>query len=266
VLTENDVIIRVNPALTADELFAFYERNNICEVGFGKETAAKVLRHPHLVVAAYEGGELVGLARVTFDGLSAHVMEFSLDLRRQGGDPRYANGSLIEADNSGIGRRLGERLLNELEAMGASFISCHIVPKCEEPFYQSLGFRENEGHLVYYIIEDLKEIERIYILRSEDLSVWGSYTPILYKIKVVWDNPSSRWSPMSWVNNFIIESTLYHEIGHHVHRHTFGQDPDQEREADKYSDKIMANSNHLPFRIRRFLNWRSNNTFNATPR
>src|SRR5215475_1541248 len=151
VLSENDVIIRVNPTLTADELFAFYERNNICEVGFGKEKAARVLQHPHLIVAAYEGGELVGLARAMFDGLSAHVMEFSLDLRRQGGDPSYANGSLIESDNNGVGRRLGERLLNELEAMGASFITCYIVANCEEQFYQSLGFRENEGHLVYCI-------------------------------------------------------------------------------------------------------------------
>ncbi|HEV2669031.1 MAG TPA: hypothetical protein VG324_29215 [Blastocatellia bacterium] len=90
-LTENDVIIHVNPALTADDLFAFYERNNICEVGFGKETAARVLRHPHLIVAAYADGELVGLARATFDGLSAHVMEISLDLRLQGGDQRYVN-------------------------------------------------------------------------------------------------------------------------------------------------------------------------------
>ena len=44
---------------------------------------------------------------------------------------------------------MGERLLNELEAMGASFITCYIVADCEERFYQSLGLRENEGHLVY---------------------------------------------------------------------------------------------------------------------
>src|SRR5262245_25229875 len=30
-----DVAIQVNHALTADELFTFYQRNNICEVGFG---------------------------------------------------------------------------------------------------------------------------------------------------------------------------------------------------------------------------------------
>jgi len=143
------VVIQVNPVIAPNDLFAFYKRNNICEAGFGEETAAKILRHPHLIVAAYACGELVGLARAAFDGLSAHVMEFSLDLRLQGGDLKYANGSLIEADNGGVGRRLGERLLNELEAMGASFITCCIVADCEEWFYQSLGLHENEGHLVY---------------------------------------------------------------------------------------------------------------------
>ena len=28
--------IRVNPTITADALFDFYERNNICDVGFGE--------------------------------------------------------------------------------------------------------------------------------------------------------------------------------------------------------------------------------------
>jgi hypothetical protein len=67
----------------------------------------------------------------------------------------------------------------------------------------------------------------------------------------VWDNPYSKLNPLSWLNSFIIESTLYHEIGHHVHRHTFGQDPDQEKEANDYSDKIMLNSSHMFSRIMR---------------
>jgi hypothetical protein len=46
-------------------------------------------------------------------------------------------------------------------------------------------------------IEDLKEIDRIYIVRSKDSTPLGAYMPILYVINLVWDNPSSRWSPMS---------------------------------------------------------------------
>ena len=145
------VDIRVNPTITADELFDFYERNDICEVGFGKDTAARILEHPHLIVAAYTGTELIGLARATFDGLSAHIMEFSLDIRYQGDNLKYNNGSLIEADDSGVGNLLGEHLRLELEKMGATFITGYIVANCEESFYRSIGFKENEGHLVYYI-------------------------------------------------------------------------------------------------------------------
>jgi hypothetical protein len=102
--------------------------------------------------------------------------------------------------------------------------------------------------------KDLEAIERIYIIRKEDVAALGSYAPILYCINLAWDNPSARWSPISWVNNFQIESTLYHEIGHHVHRHTFGQDPEQEEAADKYAGRIMAQrSDHLLFKVARLL-------------
>lgn len=148
---QQPINIQVNPTITADALFDFYERNNICEAGFGKEVAARILEHPHLIVAAYLETELIGLARATFDGLSAHIMEFSVDIRYQGDDLKYNNGSLIESDNSRLGVLLGECLCLELEKMGANFITGYIVENCEESFYRSLGFRENEGHLVYYI-------------------------------------------------------------------------------------------------------------------
>jgi len=144
--------IQVNPQLTADQLFDFYRRNDICEVGFGKEVAARILHHPHLIVAAFEGDELIGLARATFDGLSAHVMELSLDLEWQG-QTKHGNGSLVETDPRGPGRLLGERLLAELRDHGCTFVSSSIVNDCEEPFYESLGFRENVGHRVFYIDE-----------------------------------------------------------------------------------------------------------------
>ena len=101
---------------------------------------------------------------------------------------------------------------------------------------------------------DLDQLERIYVLPKSDLEALGSYKPVLFCINLAWDNPSPRWSPMSWMNNFIIESTLYHEIGHHVHRHTFGQDPEQEADAENYADRIMAySSSHFLFRVARVL-------------
>jgi hypothetical protein len=42
------------------------------------------------------------------------------------------------------------------------------------------------------------------------------------------------------VKNLLIEFTLCHEIGHHVHRHRFGRDPEQEEDADSYAARIIA--------------------------
>jgi hypothetical protein len=101
---------------------------------------------------------------------------------------------------------------------------------------------------------DLDEIERIFIIRRGDLEYLGNYTPVLYQINLIWDNPCSRWNPMSNVNNFIIQRTLYHEIGHHVCRHKFGQIPEQEKEAERYADRLMLlNSDNLLFRIARIV-------------
>jgi hypothetical protein len=101
--------------------------------------------------------------------------------------------------------------------------------------------------------EDLAEIERIYIVRRGDVDALGTYTPFLCNINLVWDNPYSRFDPVSFFDLFNIESILYHEIGHHINRHTFGQDEDQEKEADDYSDYLMRRSSHLIFRILRAL-------------
>lgn len=138
----------VAPELTAGQLFDFYERNNICEVGHGKETAVRILHHPHVIVGAFAGSQLVGLARATFDGLSAAIMEFSLDLRWQGGG---TNGSLLEGDPFGLGARLGRALLAELDRLGSTFVTAYIVAGTEERFYESLGFTANVGHHVYCI-------------------------------------------------------------------------------------------------------------------
>jgi len=157
-LPEARIVVR--PELSADELFGFYKRNNICEVGFGKEVAARILDHPHIIVAAFADQELVGLARATFDGLSAAIMEFSLDVRYQGRGAD-TNGSLMEGDPFAVGARLGSALLGELERLGSTFVSSDIFGRAEKLFYTSIGFTENEGHLVYIIDQ------RPYVQRNE---------------------------------------------------------------------------------------------------
>ncbi len=150
--TLDEIRIAVNPAVSADRLFSFYEKNDISEKGFGKETAARVLDHSSPIVGAFDGDRLVGIARAMFDGLSACTVEFCLDLEYQG-DTVYENGSLIEGDRIGLGKKIGEALVGELRRMGAYFISASALEGVEEPFYRSLGMRLNRGSLDYVIDE-----------------------------------------------------------------------------------------------------------------
>ena len=132
--------IAVNPDITEEQLFSFYQRNHICEEGYGKKLACKPLYNSSLIVGAFEGDKLVGIARAMFDGLSAVIMEFCVELEYQGGNPEYNNGSLIGKDEFGLGKRIGEALLEKLFEMGADFISCDVVKDYEERFYESIGF------------------------------------------------------------------------------------------------------------------------------
>jgi hypothetical protein len=142
--------LRVDPSISPSQLYAFYQRNNICEAGYTMERAAVVLAHPSIIVAAFDGEQLVAIARAVTDGLAAAIMEFSIDLRFQGTTP-HANGSLVEADPEGVGARLGKLLLDELARREIDFISAYVVENSEEPFYKALGFRHNAGHAVYMI-------------------------------------------------------------------------------------------------------------------
>jgi len=151
--------IVVGPELSADQLFDFYQRNDICEVGYGKETATRILHHPHVMVGAFAGQHLVALARATFDGLGADIVELSVDLRWQG-STRHETGALVESDPYGLGAAVAGRLLEELERLGVSFISACVVEGVEEEFYKSIGLVENVGHRVYcrdrrpYVVRD----------------------------------------------------------------------------------------------------------------
>ncbi|MBI4299990.1 MAG: hypothetical protein HY677_02560 [Chloroflexi bacterium] len=147
----NNVKVLVNPHISPEELFSFYERSNICEQALGMEVASRVLDHSSCIVAAFEDDRLVGIARAMFDGLSATVMEFSVDLEYQGDGLRHNNGSLVEKDASNVGKKMGKVLLDELNRIGATFITAYIVGGCEERFYRAIGFRPNTGHKAYYI-------------------------------------------------------------------------------------------------------------------
>lgn len=79
----DNVDIKINPTIENGQLYEFYKKNNICEIGYGRDMSEIVLRHPSLIVAAYDNSRLIGFARVLFDGLTAMIMEFCLDLEYQ---------------------------------------------------------------------------------------------------------------------------------------------------------------------------------------
>ena len=85
--------------------------------------------------------------------------------------------------------------------------------------------------------EELAGISRIYISEEDDSAdYFGTYLPALAVINILWDASASR----SLISRFLIQRTLYHEIGHHVRRHTLSwQDPEQEEEAEQYAMRMI---------------------------
>ena len=99
--------------------------------------------------------------------------------------------------------------------------------------------------------KNLEEIERMYLIPEQNVDYRGTYMPILCSIMVEWDITTSRFNPLSYFFLLKIENTLYHEIGHHVHRHPLsqGEDPEMEKEADQYAVKILVKNHPILKRI-----------------
>ena len=93
--------------------------------------------------------------------------------------------------------------------------------------------------------KDLEDIERLYLIPEQNTDYRGTYMPILCNIMVEWDLKTSWFNPLSYFMLLQIEKTLYHEIGHHVHRHRLSQsgDPELEKEANRYAYKLIE-KNH----------------------
>lgn len=145
------ISIKVNPQITPDELYDFYVENDICEKGYGKETATIPLEHNSITVAAYDDEKLVGITDAMFNGVVAVVMEFCVAVHLQGGGTELENGSMMELDKAGVGKMMGDVLVEELHKKGAYFISTSVYEPLEREFYESIGFKRNDGHTEYVI-------------------------------------------------------------------------------------------------------------------
>lgn len=106
-------------------------------------------------------------------------------------------------------------------------------------------------------IQDLDEISRIYIVSYNDVEGGnaGTYTPGLFKIALGWDNPYKENAFLFKISALMTEKVLYHEVGHHAHRHNFWQHTsDKEIEADTYAFKIMRQTHPILHIWARFFN------------
>lgn len=102
---------------------------------------------------------------------------------------------------------------------------------------------------------DLAGISRIYIVKTKpDFDFLGTYLQTLSVVTLVWDTRFAPGGVLSWLLQQGYKHTLYHEIGHHAHKHReFGQDPQQEAEAESYARKLLAKTNPISLIFGRLL-------------
>ncbi len=107
---------------------------------------------------------------------------------------------------------------------------------------------------------DLNDISRIYIICDEqEYDFAGTYSPHVACIALVWNGSFHPYVPLNWLARLDSRRTLYHEIGHHKYKHTYGQVPEQEHEANRYAAeqlrtavpllRILVNSLRFLFRL-----------------
>jgi len=92
--------------------------------------------------------------------------------------------------------------------------------------------------------KDLQGISRIYVMKDKSIYDFaGQYSIYFNVVTVVWYTQFHPYNPIQAFNFLFSEKTLYHEIGHHCLDHReFGQDPEQEKEANAYAYKLLGKS------------------------
>ncbi len=94
--------------------------------------------------------------------------------------------------------------------------------------------------------DDLSKIDRIYLIPFNNQKYSGQYLPIFYNIDLV-VRQYKYYNPINYLYSLLVEHTLYHEFGHHYYNHSFGEDRDQEDEANRYANKYFF-KNHIILR------------------
>jgi hypothetical protein len=64
-----------------------------------------------------------------------------------------------------------------------------------------------------------------------------------------WDATGARFNPIPWLNLIWVEKVLYHEMGRHVPRHSFGQSEEEEDQADAYALRKFLSSRPALYKV-----------------
>jgi hypothetical protein len=133
-----DVVYDSGEVLAAEELVAFYERQNHRTTG-NLDKIRRMLANTNCIVTARRGGELIGFARGVTDGVWGCLLECKLDPRFQGPACVTRTDGRIEHDTEGIARSMALRVIDALRGEGAERIDV-IAHETEMDFCEELGF------------------------------------------------------------------------------------------------------------------------------
>ena len=123
---------RLTRDLDPADVLRLYAGPGWWDPGDDLEAVPRLLAGSFQVAAAFDGGRLVGMARVLSDGAS----------------DAYIQDVVVEPDHrgQGIGGGLVRMLVKELRTAGVSWIGLVGAPGTEE-FYRKLGFAPLEKHI-----------------------------------------------------------------------------------------------------------------------
>lgn len=126
-----------------DELLGFYDRQGH-EITHSGDKLQRMIERTSCFVTAWDGSELIGLARGVTDGVWGCLVECKLDPAYQGPACVTRQDGRIEHDSQGIAREMARMVIEELRSLGAERIAA-LAYGTEEDFCLELGFQRLRG-------------------------------------------------------------------------------------------------------------------------
>ena len=132
-----------------EDLLRFYSRQQHATTQ-SREKLQRMVEASFCFVTARKGGDLIGWARGTTDGVRGHLVECKLDPAYQGPACVTHTDGRIEHDAAGIAREMALRVIDAFRQHGVERVDV-LAYGTEEDFCQELGFRRSRGVVAMYL-------------------------------------------------------------------------------------------------------------------